>query len=42
MGAFGLLLLGLRPAELGRLVVKMDPELDPVDLDDASPIFRGW
>lgn len=30
MGAFGLLLLGLRLAELGCFALKMDPELDPV------------
>lgn len=29
MGAFGLLLLGLSCAELDRLALKMDPELDP-------------
>src|ERR1700728_125457 len=30
VGAFGLLWLGFRSAELGRFALKMDPELDPV------------
>jgi hypothetical protein len=40
MGAFGLLLHGLRLAELDPLALKMDPELDPVETE-AGPLMPG-